>query len=236
MLPARLAAPGEPGQTSDFPQRGASRLPLLRATHAGLEIAAKTALNGAGRAPDRCSARTAPGAVGADPRCGEAKGRVWAGGCPDTSPGLSKATREGFGVAPPLPEPHSSLVSLPCSAAGAPSTLWHPAGTALPPGLGAAAAFPASPRQPHQKQRAEREGKSQLRLPKEQEKHREEPSLALLFPHATNKQSTKCGKQPRAALGTKWVLRPRKHSSGARILWCVKGDRDLSGWLWREAG
>lgn len=78
------------------------------------------------------------------------------GGCPDTSPGLSKATREGFGVAPPLPVPHVSLVSSPCF------------------------------------------------------------SLTLQINKARNKQ-------PRAAFGTKWVLRPRKQQWGQNPLVCKRG-------------
>lgn len=188
MLPARLAAPGEPGQTSDFPQRGASRLPLPRATHAGLEIAAKTALNGAGRAPDGCSARTAPGLSAQIRAAARQKDVFGLGGVPRhlTRPLQSHTRRVWCRSSAACAAHFLGFLALLCHGGTE-----HPVAPCGHPGLGAAAAFPASPRQPHQKQGAEREGKSQLRLPKEQEKHREEPSLALLFPHATNKQSTK---------------------------------------------
>lgn len=159
-------------------------------------------------------------AVGADPRCGEAKGRVWAGGVPRhlTRPLQSHTRRVWCRSSAACAAHFLGFLALLCHGGTE-----HPVAPCGHPGLGAAAAFPASPRQPHQKQRAEREGKSQLRLPKEQEKHREEPSLALLFPHATNKQSTKHGKQPRAAFGTKWVLRPRKQQWGQNPLVCKRG-------------
>lgn len=232
MLPARLAAPGEPGQTSDFPQRGASRLPLPRATHAGLEIAAKTALNGAGRAPDGCSARTAPRLSAQIRAAARQKDVFGLGGCPDTSPGLSKATREGFGVAPPLPVPHISLVSSPCSAAGAPSTLWHPAGTR---GWGLLRRFQPPQDDPIKSREPRGKANHSFGFPRSRKSIARSPLwLCFSFTLQINKARSVVNSHE-MRLGQSGCCGP-ENSSGARILRFVKEDRDLSGRLWREAG
>lgn len=232
MLPARLAAPGEPGQTSDFPQRGASRLPLPRATHAGLEIAAKTALNGAGRAPDGCSARTAPGLSAQIRAAARQKDVFGLGGCPDTSPGLSKATREGFGVAPPLPVPHISLVSSPCSATGAPSTLWHPAGTR---GWGLLRRFQPPRDNPIKSRELRGKANHSFGFPRSRKSIARSPLwLCFSLTLQINKARSVVNSHE-LRLGQSGCCGP-ENSSGARILWFVKEDRDLSGRLWREAG